>query len=142
MTPTNQRTDSSLTWPKSQLYLQHSISLCHKLNISCDICFSHCVKSVRIASYFWSVFSCFRTRNNSVFGHFSRNVINSENCVKLLGVEIGNKLSFEKTYFYISQKTSNQQNAISTMQNFMDFKQKEILLNSYVYSSFSYCPLV
>ena len=38
-----------------------------------------CVKSVQIQSYFWSVFSCFqsehrkiRTRNNSVFGHFSR----------------------------------------------------------------------
>ena len=49
----------------------------------------HCLKSVKIRSYFWSVFSrirteygeileyaekCgkIRTRNNSVFGHFSR----------------------------------------------------------------------
>ena len=39
----------------------------------------HCVKSVRIRSFFWSVFSCIqseyrkiRTRKNSVFGHFSR----------------------------------------------------------------------
>ena len=39
----------------------------------------HCVKSVQIRNYFWSVFSCIRTeyrkiltRNNSVFGHFSR----------------------------------------------------------------------
>ena len=39
----------------------------------------HCVKSVQIRSYFWSVFSCIRTeyskirtRNNSVFGQFSR----------------------------------------------------------------------
>ena len=48
----------------------------------------HWVKSVQIRSYFWSVFSCVRTeygdlrskvriqenltRNNSVFGHFSR----------------------------------------------------------------------
>ena len=51
----------------------------------------HCVKSVQIRSYFWSVFSCIRTeygdllvnlhieseyrkirtRNNSAFGHFS-----------------------------------------------------------------------
>ena len=38
----------------------------------------HCVKIVQIRSYFWSVFSCIqseyrkiRTRNNSVFGHFS-----------------------------------------------------------------------
>ena len=49
----------------------------------------HCVTSVQIRSYFWSLFSCIRTeygdlgrseyrkirtRNNSVFGHFSRSV--------------------------------------------------------------------
>ena len=39
----------------------------------------HCVKSVQIRSFFWSVFSCIRTeyrkirtRNKTVFGHFSR----------------------------------------------------------------------
>ena len=38
----------------------------------------HCLKSVQIRSYFWSVFSCIRTeyrkrrtRNKSVFGQFS-----------------------------------------------------------------------
>ena len=41
----------------------------------------HCVKSVQIRSFFWSVFTCIRseygdlrTRKNSVFGHFSRSV--------------------------------------------------------------------
>ena len=49
----------------------------------------HCVTSVQIRSYFWSLFSCIRTEygdlgrseyrkirtsNNSVFGHFSRSV--------------------------------------------------------------------
>ena len=48
----------------------------------------HCMKSVQIRSYYWSVFSCIRTeygdsrskyrkirtRNNSVLGHFSRSV--------------------------------------------------------------------
>ena len=40
------------------------------------------MKTVRIRSFFWSIFSCFqseyrkiRTRNNSVFGHFSRSVL-------------------------------------------------------------------
>ena len=32
----------------------------------------HCVKSVQIRRFFWSVFSCIRTRRNSVFGHYSR----------------------------------------------------------------------
>ena len=41
----------------------------------------HCLKSVQIRSFFWSLFSCIRneywkirTRQNSVFGHFSRSV--------------------------------------------------------------------
>ena len=33
---------------------------------------THCMKSVQIRSFLWSVFSCIRTRKNSVFGHFSR----------------------------------------------------------------------
>ena len=32
----------------------------------------HCVKSIQIRRFFWSVFSCIRTRKNFVFGHFSR----------------------------------------------------------------------
>ena len=43
--------------------------------------FQHCVKSVQIRSFFWSIFSCIRTeyrkmrtRKNSIFGHFSRSV--------------------------------------------------------------------
>ena len=42
--------------------------------------YEDCVESVQIQSYFWSVFSCIlteyrkiRSRNNSVFGYFSRN---------------------------------------------------------------------
>ena len=48
-------------------------------------CFQHCVKSVRIQIFFWAVFSCIqseyrkiRTRNNSIFGHFSRSAILTE----------------------------------------------------------------
>ena len=44
------------------------------LVICVEVIRSHppCVKSVQIRSYFWSVFSSIRTRNNSFFGHFSR----------------------------------------------------------------------
>ena len=41
----------------------------------------HCVKNAQMQSYFWPVFSCIqseyseiRTRNNSIFRHFSRSV--------------------------------------------------------------------
>ena len=62
-------------------------------SITCIVCMNnlsihrffgrkHCVKNVRLWSFFWSVFACIRfkyrkvrTRKNSVFGHFSRSEI-------------------------------------------------------------------
>ena len=68
--------------------------------------------------------------------------INSENSVKLLGIEIDNRLSFEKHISTLCNKASNQLNAIGRIQKFMGFKEKEVLLNSFVYSNFNYCSLV
>ena len=64
--------------------------------------------------------------------------IHSQNSLKLLGIEIDNKLSFST----LCNKTSNQLNAIGRIQKFMGFKEKEVLLNSFVYSNFNYWPLV
>ena len=68
--------------------------------------------------------------------------INSENCIKLLGIEIDNKLSFEQHISTLCNKATNQLNAIGRIQKFMGFKEKEVLLNSFVYSNFNYCSLV
>ena len=63
-------------------YLTHYDSLLQnatKIITKCDSC--HCVNSVQIRSFFWSVFSCtgteyrkIRTRKNYIFGNFSRGV--------------------------------------------------------------------
>ena len=52
------------------------------ISMTCVSSRADCVKSVQIRNYFWSVFSSIRTeygeirtRNNSVFGHFSRSDI-------------------------------------------------------------------
>ena len=68
--------------------------------------------------------------------------INSENSGKLLGIEIDNKLSIEQHISTLCNKARNQLNAIERIQKFMDFKKKEVLLNSFVYSNFNYCPLI
>ena len=86
------------------------------------------------------------TRNNKMKDFFSLNikkeVINSENCVKLFEAEIENEHSFKKHISTLVKKSSNQLNAISRIQKFTGFKKKEILLNSFVYSNFNDCPLV
>ena len=65
----------------SDLWILYRIHYFPGLIIFCALFFIilHCVKSVQIRSYFWSAFSHIwteyrkiRTRNNSVFGHFSR----------------------------------------------------------------------
>ena len=64
------------------------ISVCVSA-IYCKMGKLHCMKFVQIRSYFLSVFSCIwteygqiRTRNNSVFGHFSRSVRSSKYCFR------------------------------------------------------------
>ena len=66
--------------------------------------------------------------------------INPENCIKLLGIEICNTLSFNKHISTPCKKASKQLNTIGRIQKYMGFKEKEVLLNSFVLSNFNYCP--
>ena len=62
--------------------------------------------------------------------------------VKLLGIEIDNKLNFEKHIPNICQKASNQLNAICRLQAFMGHKEKEAMINTFVHSNFNYGCLI
>ena len=70
--------ESTSTKPPSRI--KSPLNIFHLSNIFLCMIFGalHCVKSVQIQSFFWSVFSCIwteyrkiRIRKNSVFGHFS-----------------------------------------------------------------------
>ena len=74
--------------------------------------------------------------------NINKQTINSENCVKLLGIEIVNTLSFDKHISNLCKTASSQLNAIGRIQKYMGFKEKEVLLNSFVLSNFNYSPLV
>ena len=67
-------------------------------------------------------------RNNKIKDSYplsiNQEVINTENCVKLVGVEIDYKLSFKKLISALGKKASNQLNAISRIQKSMGFKEK------------------
>ena len=56
----------------------------------------HCVKSVQIMSFIWSVFSRIRTeygeirtRKNSVFGHFSRSRVLKNGKERVMNIDKG-----------------------------------------------------
>ena len=55
-----------------------------------------------------------------------------QSSVKLLGIETDNKLNFEKNISNICKKASNQLNEICRLETFMDHKEKESIINTYV----------
>ena len=65
-----------------------------------------------------------------------------ESSVKLLRIEIDNKLNFEKHISNTCKKASNQLNAICKLQTFMGQKKKEVITNTFVHSNFNYGCLI
>ena len=69
------------------------------------------------------------------------NEIETTKSVKLLGIEIDNQLSFNQHISKLCSKAVMQLNAICRLAKFMESKEKIGMINSFVYSSFHYCPL-
>ena len=68
--------------------------------------------------------------------------INSENSVKLLGLEIDSKLNFDKHITQLCKKSACQLNALCRLNPLLNIDQRNVLVNSFIYANFNYCPLV
>ena len=68
--------------------------------------------------------------------------IKTSESVKLLGINIDNKLKFDNHVSNLCKRASMQLNAIYRLKQYMGKKQLEVLINSFVYSNFNYCPLI
>ena len=73
--------------------------------------------------------------------NINNSIISSEKSVTLLGIEIDNKLNFDKQVSNICRKANNRLNAIGRIQNCLGKKEKEAVINAFVYLHFMYCPL-
>ena len=62
--------------------------------------------------------------------------------VKLLWVEIDNKLNFEQHINHICKSAANQLNALIRLKRYLGFQERKALVNSFVLSNFNYCTLV
>ena len=69
-------------------------------------------------------------------------VIKSEPWVKLLGVKIDNKLNFDLHINDLCKTASGQLNALLRLEPLLDFNAKNILIQSFIYANFNYCPLI
>ena len=68
--------------------------------------------------------------------------INSENSVRLLGLEADSKLDFDKHITQLCKKSAGQLNSICRLKSFSNTDQRKILVNSFIYANYNYCPLV
>ena len=73
---------------------------------------------------------------------FQGHAIKSEENVKLLGVTLDYKLNFDPHVSNLCKKAAPQLNVLKRLRSFIGLAEREVLVQSFVYSNFNYCPLV
>ena len=74
--------------------------------------------------------------------HISNTEILNEERVKLLGVNLEGRLNFDFHVNTLLKKASKKYHALARVCNYMNKKKRRILMNAFITSQFSYCPLV
>ena len=72
---------------------------------------------------------------------FNTEILNEER-VKLLGVNLEGRLNFDFHVNTLLKKGSKKYHALARVCNYMNKKKRRILMNAFITSQFSYCPLV
>ena len=73
-----------------------------------------------------------RNNNANITLNIENITIDTLNSVKLLRITIDNKLNSEEHIFIYYKKASLQLNAISRLQKYIDKKEKEAIINSFI----------
>ena len=68
--------------------------------------------------------------------------INAQESVKLLGILIDDKLKFDKHIEILCKNAARQINILYRFTGIFNFKERELIHNTYVMSNFNYCPIV
>ena len=68
--------------------------------------------------------------------------ISDEKIVKLLGVTVDNKLSFEPHLNLVCKRVDQKLHALARVSKFISKKKLRVIMKAFIMSQFSYCPLV
>ena len=68
--------------------------------------------------------------------------IESEDSVKLLGVQLDYQLNFDPHISELCRKAATQLNVLKRLRSYIGFEERKVLVQSFVYSNFNCCPLV
>ena len=83
-----------------------------------------------------------RTKDENITFNLDNNIINCEDHVKLLGVTIDFKLSFDLHISIVCKKASRQLNVLKRIGRNLCRLRKLNIYYSFIMSNFNYCPLV
>ena len=72
----------------------------------------------------------------------ANNDIESTKSVKLLGITVDDRLRFDQHIPNLCSKATMQLNALVRLQKYMRKPEKVVIVNSFIYENFNYCPLV
>ena len=61
---------------------------------------------------------------------------------KILGVYFDNKLNFNTHIKKLCKKASQKLHALARLSNLMSIRQRKTIMNAFINSQFSYCPLI
>ena len=62
--------------------------------------------------------------------------------VELLDVTIDNEFKFDQHISRLCKSAGCQLNALFRLKNYLNFEQKKVLIETFVYANFNNCPLV
>ena len=81
-------------------------------------------------------------KNENVLANIGNEKIWDSNKRKLLGLDIDRNLNFNEHASSLCRKAGNKLSVLAWLSNFMSFKQRRILLKTFMESQFGYCPLI
>ena len=68
--------------------------------------------------------------------------VTSKSRVKLLGIHIDNRLNFDYHVSQLCKKASKKLHALARIFKYVETSKRRVLVNSFITSQFSYCPLI
>ena len=72
----------------------------------------------------------------------SNDLISNSTDEKILGVSFDNKLNFNIHITKLCKKAAHKLHALARISNFMSLNQRKLIMNAFITSQFSYCPLI
>ena len=69
-------------------------------------------------------------------------VIHSKGSVVFLGINLENRLKFDEHIDILCKKAASKMNSLYRIKDFLNYEMKRLLVNSFIYSNFNYCPQV